>query len=73
MCNIRTADTIENGSIERRYIMAKVTYDYSKALKFVSEEEIELIRPQAEAARDILLQKLPTKRNYRFHIPLLNL
>lgn len=57
MCNIRTADTIENGSIERRYIMAKVTYDYSKALKFVSEEEIELIRPQAEAARDILLSK----------------
>ena len=37
--------------------MAKVTYDYSKALKFVSEEEIELIRPQAEAARDILLSK----------------
>lgn len=57
MCNIRTADTIENGSIERRYFMAKVTYDYSKALKFVSEEEIELIRPQAEAARDILLSK----------------
>lgn len=57
MCNIRTADTIENGSIERRYFMAKVTYDYSKALKFVSEEEMELIRPQAEAARDILLSK----------------
>ncbi|MBQ1880981.1 MAG: glucose-6-phosphate isomerase, partial [Lachnospiraceae bacterium] len=37
--------------------MAKVTYDYSKALKFVSEEEIELIRPQVEAARDILLSK----------------
>ncbi|MCR5746763.1 MAG: glucose-6-phosphate isomerase [Lachnospiraceae bacterium] len=37
--------------------MAKVTYDYSKAMKFISEEEIELIRPQTEAAKELLLSK----------------
>lgn len=37
--------------------MAKVTYDYSKALGFVSEEEVELIRPQVEAAKELLLSK----------------
>ncbi len=37
--------------------MAKVTYDYSKALKFINEKEVELIRPQTEAARDLLLSK----------------
>ena len=37
--------------------MAKVTYDYSKALQFVSEEEVELIRPQVEAAKELLLSK----------------
>ena len=38
-------------------IMAKVTYDYSKALGFISEEEVELIRPQVEAAKELLLSK----------------
>ena len=37
--------------------MAKVTYDYSKALGFISEEEVELIRPQVEAAKELLLSK----------------
>ncbi len=37
--------------------MAKVTYDYSKALKFINEEEIELIKPQVEAAKELLLSK----------------
>ena len=37
--------------------MAKVTYDYSKAAGFISEEEIDLIRPQVEAAKEILLSK----------------
>ena len=37
--------------------MAKVTYDYSKALRFVSSEEVELIRPQAEAAKELLTSK----------------
>lgn len=37
--------------------MSKVTYDYSKALAFISEEEVELIRPQAEAAKELLLSK----------------
>ncbi len=39
------------------YKMAKVTYDYSKAAGFISEEEIDLIRPQVEAAKEILLSK----------------
>ena len=34
--------------------MAKVTYDYSKALGFISEEEVELIRPQVEAAKELM-------------------
>ena len=37
--------------------MAKVTYDYSKALGFISEEEVELIRPQTEAAKALLLSR----------------
>ncbi|MBQ9360792.1 MAG: glucose-6-phosphate isomerase [Lachnospiraceae bacterium] len=37
--------------------MSKVTYDYSKALAFISEEEVELIRPQAEEAKELLLSK----------------
>ena len=37
--------------------MAKITYDYSKALGFISEEEIGLIRPQTEAAKELLLSK----------------
>ena len=37
--------------------MAKVTYDYSKALKFINEKEVELIRPQVEAAKELLLSK----------------
>ena len=37
--------------------MSKVTYDYSKALGFISEEEIGLIRPQTEAAKELLLSK----------------
>ena len=37
--------------------MAKVTYDYSKALRFVSSEEVELIRSQAEAAKELLISK----------------
>lgn len=37
--------------------MSKVTYDYSKALKFVKEEEIELIRTQTEAARELLVSR----------------
>ena len=37
--------------------MSKVTYDYSKALSFISEEEVELIRPQTEAAKELLLSK----------------
>ncbi|MBO5551766.1 MAG: glucose-6-phosphate isomerase [Lachnospiraceae bacterium] len=37
--------------------MSKVTYDYSKALGFISEEEVELIRPQTEAAKELLLSK----------------
>ena len=37
--------------------MSKVTYDYSKALGFVSEEEVELIRPQVTAAKELLLSK----------------
>ncbi len=39
------------------YTMAKITYDYSKALGFISEEEIGLIRPQTEAAKELLLSK----------------
>ncbi len=35
--------------------MAKVTYDYSKAAPFVSEEEIENIKAQALAAKELLL------------------
>ncbi|MCR5236638.1 MAG: glucose-6-phosphate isomerase [Lachnospiraceae bacterium] len=37
--------------------MAKVTYDYSKTHGFISEEEVELIRPQVEAAKELLLSK----------------
>ena len=37
--------------------MSKVTYDYSKASGFISEEEIRLIRPQTEAAKELLLSK----------------
>ena len=37
--------------------MSKVTYDYSKALAFISEEEVELIRPQAEEAKELMLSK----------------
>lgn len=37
--------------------MSKVTYDYSKALSFISEEEVELIRPQVEAAKELLISK----------------
>ncbi len=37
--------------------MSKVTYDYSKALGFVSEDEIELIRTQTEAAKELLVSK----------------
>lgn len=37
--------------------MAKVTYDYSKTAGFISEEEIDLIRPQVEAAKELLLSK----------------
>ncbi|MBO6146472.1 MAG: glucose-6-phosphate isomerase [Lachnospiraceae bacterium] len=37
--------------------MAKVTYDYAKALKFINEKEVELIRPQVEAAKELLLSK----------------
>ena len=43
--------------LERRYAMSKVTYDYSKALSFISEEEVELIRPQVEAAKELLISK----------------
>ncbi|MBQ8955938.1 MAG: glucose-6-phosphate isomerase, partial [Lachnospiraceae bacterium] len=32
-------------------------YDYSKALSFISEEEVELIRPQVEAAKELLISK----------------
>ena len=37
--------------------MSKVTYDYSKALGFVSEDEIGLIRTQTEAAKELLVSK----------------
>ncbi|MBQ9444297.1 MAG: glucose-6-phosphate isomerase [Lachnospiraceae bacterium] len=37
--------------------MAKVTYDYSKTAGFISGEEVELIRPQVEAAKELLLSK----------------
>nr|MCR4591430.1 glucose-6-phosphate isomerase [Lachnospiraceae bacterium] len=35
--------------------MAKVTFDYSKAASFISEEEVRNIASQTEAARDLLL------------------
>ncbi len=37
--------------------MAKVTYDYSKTAPFIRSEETELIRSQAEAARELLLSR----------------
>ena len=37
--------------------MAKVTYDYSKAMQFISEEEIEIIKDQTLAARELLLSR----------------
>ncbi len=49
--------TAQKGTAEKRFKMAKVTYDYSKALKFINEEEIELIKPQVEAAKELLLSK----------------
>ena len=35
--------------------MAKVTFDYSKAASFISEEEVQNIASQTEAAKDLLL------------------
>ena len=37
--------------------MAKVTYDYSKAAPFISEEEISNIKGQAGAAKELLLSR----------------
>ena len=37
--------------------MSKVTYDYSKTAGFISEEEVELIKGQVEAARELLLSR----------------
>ncbi len=35
--------------------MSKVTYDYSKALGFINEKEVEYIASQAEAAKELLV------------------
>ena len=37
--------------------MSKVTFDYSKATQFVSEEDIKAIMPKAEEAKKILVEK----------------
>ena len=37
--------------------MSKVTYDYSKTAQFISDEEVELIKAQTEAARELLLSR----------------
>lgn len=37
--------------------MAKVSYDYSKMSSFLREEELELIKPSASAARELLLSR----------------
>ncbi len=37
--------------------MAKVTFDYSKTAPFIREEEVELIKAQTEAARELLLSR----------------
>ena len=38
-------------------IMSKVTYDYSKASCFISQEEVANIKPQVMAAKDLLVAK----------------
>ncbi len=37
--------------------MSKVTYDYSKTAQFISDEEVELIKAQTEAAKELLLSR----------------
>ena len=37
--------------------MPKVTFDYSKALDFVREEEVQLISMQVKAANELLLSR----------------
>ncbi len=37
--------------------MAKVTYDYSKALQFISEAEVDIIKDQTLSARELLLSR----------------
>ena len=37
--------------------MSKVTFDYSKAAQFVSEDDIKTIMPKAEEAKKTLVEK----------------
>ena len=37
--------------------MSKVTYDYSKAACFISQEEVDNIKAQVTAAKDLLVSK----------------